>query len=167
MRSAPRCATSSETDSRALGHGMHVLVAASREVDEQDRIPRHAPGDAHGIRNRVRRLERGDDALAAAQLMERSQRLVVGHREVFGAAAVLEPGMLGSDARVIEPRGNRVRLGDLAVRVLKQVGAVAVQHARLSSAQRRGVSSGGQALARGLDADELYFFILYVPVETY
>src|SRR6266581_1376243 len=140
MRSAPRCATSSETDSRALGHGMHVLVAASREVDEQDRLARHAPGNIHGICNSV--------------------RLVVSHRDVFGAAAVLEPGVLRSDTRVIEPGGDRMRLGDLAVRVLQQVRAVAVQYPRLSGAQRRGVSSGGQALACGLDADELYFFVL-------
>src|SRR6266581_4231256 len=98
--------------------------------------------------------------------MERSERLVVGCRDVFGAAAVLEPGVLRSDTRVIEPGGDRMRLGDLAVRVLQQVRAVAVQYPRLSGAQRRGVSSGGQALARGLDADELYFFILDVRVKN-
>ena len=47
--------------------------------------------------------------------------------------------MLGADAGIVEAGGDRVRLDDLAVVVLQQVGAVAVQHARPArrSATRR------------------------------
>jgi hypothetical protein len=44
------------------------------------------------------RLERRDDALGAAEAMERRQRLVVGDADVFGAADVLQVRMLRADA---------------------------------------------------------------------
>ena len=48
--------------------------------------------------------------------------------------------MLGADARIVEPGGDRVRLGDLAVVVAEHVRARAVQHADAAraSASRRG-----------------------------
>ena len=36
----------------------------------------------------------------------RGERLLVGHRDVAGAAAVLQPGMLGTVAGVVEARGD-------------------------------------------------------------
>ena len=62
------------------------------------------------------RLERRDDAFGAAQAMERGERLVVGDADVLGAADVLEVGVLGADAGIVEAGRDRVRLDDLAVR---------------------------------------------------
>jgi hypothetical protein len=84
-----------KASSRALGDGVHVLVAAAGEVDEQDRVLLHRGRHLHRLRDRVRRLERRDDAFGAAQLVERRERLVVGHRDVLGALAVLQPRVLG------------------------------------------------------------------------
>ena len=62
--------------------------------------------------------------------------------------------MLGSDARVVETGGDRVRGMHLPVLVLKQVAQRAVQHARRPArATRNGV--GVETLARGFDADQL------------
>jgi hypothetical protein len=74
-------------------------------------------------------FQRRDDALGAAQVVEGGQRLVVGDADVLGAADVLQPGVLGADAGVVQAGRDRMRLDDLAVVVLQQVGAVAVQHA--------------------------------------
>jgi hypothetical protein len=76
-------------------------------------------------------LQRRDDALGAAQVVEGLQRLGVGDAHVLGAADVLEVGVLGADAGVVQAGADAVRLGDLAVVVLQDVGAVAVQHAGL------------------------------------
>ena len=54
---------------------------------------------------RVRGLERRDDALQARELAERGERLRVGHRDVARAAAVAQVGVLGPGAR--DSRGRR------------------------------------------------------------
>ena len=144
---------------------MHVLVAAAGQIDEQDLVFFHAQRDFRGIGQRMARFKRGDDAFQAAQVVERLKRLVVGHRDVFGAAAVLEPGVLRADAGVIKTRGNRVRLDDLAILVLQQISAVAVQHAGLAGAQRRRVLAAFQPVARGLDADQAHRLIRDVGIE--
>ena len=73
--------------------------------------------------------------------------------DVFDAAELVQPGMLGADAGVVEAGGDRVRLVDLAVRVLEQVGAVAVQHAGAAAGQRGGVLAAVEAAAGGFDAE--------------
>src|SRR3569623_1012758 len=69
--------------------------------------------------------------------------------------------MLGSDARVIEPRGDRVRRMDLPGRILQQVAACAVQHTWPSPRQRCGMAIGIEPLPRSLDPDQLDVCIIY------
>src|SRR6267142_2159485 len=116
-------------------------------------------------RHRMRRLERRDDALAAAKRVEGGERLVVGHGDVLGTAVVLEPCVLGADARIVETRRDRMRLGDLSVRVLQQVGAVAVQHARLARAERCGVPAALQSFPGGFDTDQAHALVRQVGVK--
>ena len=78
------------------------------------------PSRPRDPRHRVRRLERRDDALELAQQPQRVDDLVVGHRVVLGAADFGQVRVLGSDARVVEPRRDGVRLFDLAELVLEQ-----------------------------------------------
>ena len=59
-----------------------------------------------------------DDAFQAAALVERGERFVVGHRGVFDAADVMQPGVFRADAGVVEAGGNRMRIDDLAIVVL-------------------------------------------------
>ena len=102
----------------------------------------HRRRELHRVGDRVARFQRRDDALGAAEAMERGERLVVGDADVFGAADVLQVGVLGADAGVVEAGRDRVRLDDLAVVVLQQVGAVAVQHARAD--RRRSTPRAGR-----------------------
>ena len=61
---------------------------------------------------------------------------------------VLQVRVLGPDARVVEPGRDRMRLDDLAVGVLQQVGERAVQHAGLALRERRAVLAELAARAR-------------------
>ena len=63
--------------------------------------------------------------------------------------------MLGSDARVVEAGRDRVRLEGLAVLVLQEVAARAVQDARAAALDRRGVPLGVDAVAGRLEAVQL------------
>ena len=100
-----------------------VLVAAPREVDEQMLVAFHRRRQLHRVGDGVARLERRDDALGAAEAVERRQRLVVGDADVLGPADVVQPGVLGADAGVVEAGRDRVRLVDLAVLVGQHIGA--------------------------------------------
>ena len=63
--------------------------------------------------------------------------------------------MLGTDPGIVEPGGDRVRLIDLPVLVHEQIGAIAVQHAGTTAGNRGCVQSGGEPMARRLDAVDL------------
>src|SRR6266550_5750206 len=99
-----------ELESRTLGYGRHVLVATPGQVDQQQRFARQRRRELRGMRERVARFERRDDTLDAAALVECRERLVVGDRDVFGAAAVLEPGMLRTDSGIIQTGRDGMRL---------------------------------------------------------
>src|SRR5260221_12206093 len=101
----------------------------------------------------MRGLEPRDDALGAAQTMERGDGLSVVDGDVLSAAGVLEPGVLGAHAWVIQPGRDRMRLDDLAVLVLQQIGAITVQHVRPACAQGRRVLAAGYAQSTRLHAD--------------
>src|SRR3546814_13540067 len=62
--------------------------------------------------------------------------------------------MLGTDAGIVEPRRDAVRLGDLAVLVLEQIGLVAVENAGATAREAGGVLAV-EAFARGFDTDAL------------
>ena len=80
-------------------------------------------------RDRVRALERGDDALLLGEHAERRDRLLVADRLVGHAAGVAEIAVLRPDARIVEAGRDRVRDLHLPGLVLQQVRLVAVQHA--------------------------------------
>src|SRR6185503_11667632 len=61
-----------------------------------------------------------------------------------------------SDARVVEARGDGVRLADLPVVVLQHERARAVQHALTAASDRRRVLLRRDAEAAGLDAAQLH-----------
>lgn len=99
-------------------------------------------------------FQRGDDALGVAEVVEGVERLLVGDAHVLGAADFLQPGVLGAHAGVVQASADRMGFGDLAVVVLQDVGAVAMQHTRGATLQRRRVLAAVQALAGGFDADQ-------------
>ena len=85
--------------------------------------------------------------------LEGVERLLVGRRHVGDAAGVAQPGMLRPDAGIVEAGGDRVAFEDLAVVVLEEIGAVAVEHARPAAVHRGGVAVlDVEPVAAGLDA---------------
>ena len=137
-----------------LRRGVDVLVPATGQVDQDHPVGPELAAQPQRARDRVRRLDRRDDALGAAEQRERVHRLGVGDRPVLGAAEVLEQRVLRPDAGVVQPRGDRVRLGGLAVVVLQQVGHRPVQRAGRAGGQGGAVPAGLDAVAAGLEADQ-------------
>src|SRR5207247_4540390 len=113
----------------------------------------------------MRGLERRNDALAAAQVVERGDGFSVVDGDIFGPTGVLAPGVLGANTRVIQPCRDRVRLDDLTVFVLKQIGAISVQYPRPARAQRCRMLAAGYSESTRLHADELDRFVRDIGVE--
>ena len=73
--------------SQRLRHALHVLVAAPREVDQDDRaVGGTSRASRMRVGDRVRRLERRQDAFEPRQRLEALERLGVGDVRVLGAA---------------------------------------------------------------------------------
>lgn len=63
--------------------------------------------------------------------------------------------MFRANARIVQTGGNRVRVADLPMLVLKQQRMTAVQHADSSVGDRRRVMAGLRARASSLYAQQL------------
>ena len=105
----------------------------------------------------MRWFERRDDPLEAGQVAECRDRFLVGRAHVLRASRVAEPRMLGADAGIVEPGGDRVRILDLSVLVGEHGGACSVQHGRISSSER--------CRAGGLDAEQPHLGVVEEPGE--
>src|SRR3546814_7818322 len=73
--------------------------------------------------------------------------------------------MVRPDSGIVEAGRDRKRVGDLAVVVLQQVGAVAVQHARPPAGERGRVLSARNAVAGRLDADDAHALVVEEGME--
>ena len=93
----------------------HVLVAAAGQADQQQRVLRQRRRAPDRLGDRVARLQRRDYPLVAAERVERRHRLRVVDRHVLGAPGVVEVAVLRSDAGVVEPGRDRIRVDDVAV----------------------------------------------------
>src|SRR5947209_13798431 len=107
----------------------------------------------------MRRFQRRNNALEARENLQRTQGLIIRGAHVFGAAAMLEPGMLGADAGIIEPGRDRMRGGDLSGAILKHVRKCSLQHSGLAALEAGSVLAERGAAAAGFNPDESYFFI--------
>mmetsp|Transcript_18797 Transcript_18797/g.50538 ORF Transcript_18797/g.50538 Transcript_18797/m.50538 type:complete len:231 (-) Transcript_18797:1483-2175(-) len=154
-----------EPHAHGVRDGVHVLVTTAAEVEEHNLVGRQAFCELHGVVERVRGLEGGDDALGAAQGLEALERLLIRDRYVIRAQRVLEPGVLGTDTRVVEACGDGVGLRDLPHLVLQEVGARAVEDAGRASGESGGMTLGVDAVAPSLHANELDRLILHEGVE--
>jgi hypothetical protein len=75
-------------------------------------------------------FEGAEDAFAASEELEGAQRIPVAAADIFGAAAVLEVGVLGADGRIVEAGGDGPGVVDLPVRVLEDVGLSSTNSAK-------------------------------------
>src|SRR5688500_9296478 len=112
------------------------------------------------VRDRVSRLERGDDALAPREQSERLERLRVVPRNELDAIRVVNNRELGPDSRVVQTGGYGVRLADLPVLVLQHVAARSVQHADRASADRRCVLAALDTETAGFDTTQPHLAVV-------
>src|ERR1019366_7044737 len=99
-----------------------VFVAASGQVDDEGlalRDGRAADRLGYGVCG----FHGGNDAFGAAENLRGGERVVVAAGAVFGAPAVVQPGVFGADGSVVEAGGNGVGGRDLTVFVLQDVTA--------------------------------------------
>src|SRR5579872_6428903 len=108
----------------------------------------------------MRALERRNDPFRARKGSKCFQRLRVGNRYVGGPAGLLQMRMLGTNARVIKPSANRVRLHDLPKRGLQKIRTRSVQHSYAPGADRGGRTPAVDALSRGFDAPQPHVFVV-------
>src|SRR4029079_3702832 len=160
-RATANDASVSYIHAQMFGDGEDVLVAAPTQVHEDDLILAHGRRELSHLGEGVCRLERRDDALDARAHLKGVERLLVRCRHVAHPAGVAEPRMLGADAGIIEPSGDGVPLQDLAVTVLEQVGAVAVEDARAAAIHRCSMTVlDVESVATGLDAVDRDFLVV-------
>src|SRR3546814_15533688 len=107
------------------------------------------------------RFESADDTLRAGEESEGVERLPVRRTDIFGAAAVLEEGMLRSYRRIIQAGRDGPAVRNLPVRILQHVGFGAMQHAWPSPEQRRAMFGAVETLASRFDPDQPHRLILY------
>lgn len=72
-----------------------------------------SPGDGVG------RLERGDGAFEMCELTEGIEGSHTIRGDIFGAALIVQPCLLGSDGRVVESGGDSLGEGDPSGEVLQ------------------------------------------------
>src|SRR5262245_35875554 len=156
MRAAPVSVVTPSAIERCelVGHLVHVLVAPAGEGQDVEAVAifmdlGEEPGD------RVRGLERGDDALETGQFAEGAESFRVGDRDVCGATGIPQVRVLRSDPGIVQAGRDRVRFEDLALIVFEHCGEGAVQHTLSSGDQRGAVPTGLEALPAGLDSDQL------------
>ncbi len=91
------------------------------------------------------RLDGGDDPLGFGQILKGLDGLVVGDGDVLRAARVVQHGVLGAHARIVEACRNRVDGRNLPVLVLAEVGFHAVEDAQPANADGGGCLEGVDA----------------------
>ena len=106
-----------------------------------------------------------DDALHAAEIFERVDGFVIGDRHVPRASAVVQRGVLRSDAWVIKTGGNGVHWRDLPVFVLAKVAFHAVEDAEASRCDGRGGLGRVGSATCGFASDELHRRVVDEMVE--
>jgi hypothetical protein len=74
-----------------------------REIDHHEMILRPRRREPHHFGERMGGFERRDDAFEPRAQAERGERFLIGSGQILHALDVVEPGVLGTDARIIEP----------------------------------------------------------------
>src|SRR5205085_12394222 len=89
---------------------LEVFVAPSAQAHEDELLLEVARAG-----QRMRRLQRRDDPLAAREVAKRGERLPVRGAHVLRAARVTQERVLGADAGIVETSRDGVCVDDLAV----------------------------------------------------
>ncbi len=113
----------------------------------------------------MRGLERWQDPFDPCQKLKGLQRVLVSNPRVLGAARVVQPRVLGADRGVIQPCRNRMRQLDVAIGVLEDVAARALEHARCTAGEARSVPTRLDPVTAGFDANQAHVAVVDERVE--
>src|SRR5712692_4820099 len=154
-RSAP-----SSPDVSVFIDGVHVLVAAAGQAHQDAPAGTELACDHSRLVQRVRRLERRHDAFEPRAELECGDRVFVADCDIVDALEIAEEGVLGSNARVVQTGGHRVRRQHLPVAVLQQVRERTVQHAWAPADERGRVLAGLDPRPGRLHADQRHVLVV-------
>src|SRR5579872_7499230 len=98
---------------------MHILVAASRQIDDHHLVLAHRRRKLHRMSNRMRTLQRRNDSLHLGQQLERVERFRIGNGDILRAPTLIQVRELRPDARIIEARRDRMGLANLPEFILQ------------------------------------------------
>ena len=75
-----------------------VLIAAAGDIDNDGLVLTHGRRKLHRVRDSVCRLDRRNDTLDTAEILECVYRLIIGDRNVLRAADIVQVSVLRADA---------------------------------------------------------------------
>jgi hypothetical protein len=130
----------------------HVFIAATAQVHDHDLIHWQFGGQIDRGGDGVARFEGGNDPFEAREFGKRGEGLFVGGVSVLDTVLVPEPGVFGTDRGVVEAGADAVGELDLAIFILEDVRARALQHAEGTALKTGGVLFGHDAFAAGFNA---------------
>src|SRR5580658_4606159 len=88
---------------KILAINVRVFVAAPGEIDDEQLIFT-SRSTAHGFGDRMRGFERGNNSFQMRQRSGGFERVLIGGRDVLGAALIAQPRMFRPHQRVIQAR---------------------------------------------------------------
>src|SRR5271167_1976278 len=96
-----------------------------------------------------------------SKLAQRIERLLIAGRNIFCPPLIVQPGVLGSNRRIIQSRRNRMGWSDLSRYVLQNKGVSPLQHPGPASlsAEPRGMFSQRVSPTSSFHANELHVAI--------
>src|SRR5260370_9110419 len=154
-RSAP-----SSPDVSVFIDGVHILVAAAGQAHQDAPAGTELACDHARLVQRMRHVERRHDAFEPRAELECGDRVFVADCDVVDALEIAEEGVLGSNARVVQPGGHRVSRQHLPVAVLQQVRERTVQHAWATADERGRVLAGLDPRPGRLHADQRHVLVV-------
>src|SRR6266700_6660865 len=133
-----------------LGDFEAVLVAAAGKADDNHVVLGSLRRNPHGFHDGMGRLQSRENTFQARTIRKAVQRIRVGNMRVSNPAAVFPKTVLGADAGIIEPGGDRVNRRGLAVAVLEDIAMTAVQDAGPAETDRGRVLTEFRPASAGL-----------------
>jgi len=118
---------------------LHIFVAATAKIADDDLIGRHLFGSLHGVGNAVRGFECGDDALDRAKILEGLQRFGISRVAEINTAFFLIIGMFRTYSSVVETSRDGMRKVDLAFWTLQDPSLSSLEDPELSAFETSGM----------------------------
>jgi hypothetical protein len=112
-----------------IRHTLDIFITTSTQTYNNILSLLHCLRQLQRTVHSMRSLQRRDNALQLTDQLESNERFCIRGGNELGALVVFPRRQFGADTRVVQPCRHRVRVFDLAMLVLQDVGADTVQNA--------------------------------------